>query len=360
MPIEFRCKCGQKIRVPSSVAGKRARCQTCKAIFRIPTESSEEFLGTIPLEPAPSTCQTKPESEPGDWLNEFADSESNATGTEPVMISQMRTTELDAIDDDSYRPTDPESTKIREDRDWIVPPEKPFWKDMGESFFFFMDTGNMVTLVILSIISVVGSLVSFALGPFAPIGSALVMGYLCAFYMSTVVETAAGEDDLPSVSISNWLDDAIMPLFRFIGTWVLVLLPFLILTWLDLRLPPLALGAVAAIGAFFWPGVVLAVSIGGGFAGLWPHVIIRTALAAPLAYLAVWGVILIAAFITMLPVLTPFIGPIRTFMASAPARSGIFLFLLNQILSVYAMIVAMRAIGLFYRHFKHKLPWTAE
>ena len=54
------------------------------------------------------------------------------------------------------------------------------------------------------------------------------------------------------------------------------------------------------------------------------------------------------------------IGPVQTLIASAPSRSIMFLILLNNILSIYAMIVAMRAIGLFYRHFKHKLPWKAE
>jgi hypothetical protein len=178
--------------------------------------------------------------------------------------------------------------------------------------------------------------------------------------MGTIVETAAGEDELPSVSVTSWLDDAIMPLLRFIGTWALVLLPFLVLIFFDPGLPPIVLMAVAVAGVFFWPAVVLAVSIGGGFSGLWPHTVIRTVLAAPLAYLAVWGAILVAAAITALPVLAPAIGLVQSLMISAPARAGFLLFLLAHVLSVYAIIVAMRAIGLFYRHYKHKLPWSAE
>ena len=366
MPIEFRCHCGQKIRVSRAAAGKRARCQTCKAIFRIPAESSEEFGATIPLEPAQPARQTQPQSEPGDWLNEFADSESNAAGTGPVVVPQMRTTELDPIEDDvAYRPADPESTKVREDRDWIVPPEKPFWQDMAGSFFFFMDTSNMVTLVIIIVISIIGVAVRYIPLPFVPlIGLALVNGYLCAFYMSTIVETAAGEDELPNIAIDNWLEDAVWPLFRFIGTFALVMVPTLVLIYLNafhgLQAPGWAISATTWVGAFFWPVVVLVVSIGGGFSGLWPHTVIRTVLAAPLPYLAVCGAVIIAGTIVTAPFSGLADNLIQRFMPIPSARVGFLLFLFMQALAVYAMIVAMRAIGLFYRHFKHKLPWTAE
>ena len=31
-----------------------------------------------------------------------------------------------------------------------------------------------------------------------------------------------------------------------------------------------------------------------------------------------------------------------------------------QLIQSYALIVTMRCIGLYYRHFKHRFPWSAE
>jgi hypothetical protein len=100
----------------------------------------------------------------------------------------------------------------------------------------------------------------------------------------------------------------------------------------------------------------MAVAIGGGFNGLWPHVIIRTALSALLPYLAVCLALIVAGTLLVLPGTDAFLAFADRVMPGAYFRLAIF----NSVLTTYAMIVAMRVVGLFYRHYKHKFPWVAE
>jgi hypothetical protein len=106
--------------------------------------------------------------------------------------------------------------------------------------------------------------------------------------------------------------------------------------------------------------VILGVSIGGGFHGLWPHTIIRTAAAAPLAYLALCGVLLVTAGLNYLPY-AECSQPIVTAIATKASRGQLWLLTIaGSFLTTYATIVAMRAIGLYYRYYKRKFPWTME
>ena len=120
----------------------------------------------------------------------------------------------------------------------------------------------------------------------------------------------------------------------------------------DLTVPHWLSPALVLLGCAFWPVIILAVSIGGGFGGLWPHVILRTALAAPVAYVAIVATLALAVGLALLPdMLLP---------ASRLGQSFWALHTLNAVVTAYASIVAMKAIGLYYRHYKHKFPWAAE
>ncbi len=90
--------------------------------------------------------------------------------------------------------------------------------------------------------------------------------------------------------------------------------------------------------------------------GLWPHVVVRTVLAAPVPYLAVCGAILVAVsfqYVVDSDTVTALVGNIGV----GPVIALAFL---SQALSLYASIVAMRVIGLYYRHYKQRFPWQAE
>lgn len=317
MPIHYQCDCGATIRLPDWSVGRRARCQTCQKTFTVPDGPSwPENLDVN----APSLVKIYQDSTP-----------PPPTAAEP-RLPGGRDQSQDAIQETKH----------------------PFWKDLLASFALGFDAGNVVTLLIIVFLHFWLVLLSFA-GRLGFFGQILIYGYLCAFYQSIIVDTAAGEDKLPNTMVSNVLDDLILPLVQFIATWFVALIPAVVAQILsiffDVTVPPWSSTALIILGCAFWPIIILAVSIGGGFSGLWPHVIVLTALAAPLAYGAICATLVFAVGLTLLPELLP---------ASWLPSSFWTLHTINGILSAYAAIVAMRAIGLYYRHFKHKFPWTAE
>lgn len=404
MAIHYTCRCGAHIRMPSNVAGKKARCNSCGFIFTVPQpESSGGAAGpdagspaSIPLEP-----RAKPESlEPsrptgessgdiGDWLGEFAEQENTAASTgpptstsaaggvapeEPAAAAVPSGSLLDFADDDDddilapatrrpERPLEPSTQSLENDaRSGIIAPTQSYWANLAGSFLFFLDAGSLVTFVIIVLINLWTIPLRFA-GVIGLIGTLVIAGYLCTFYMAVIKETAAGEDELPNV----WIDDVwelISSLFKFLGTWACVLLPALLFAAAEFaygnQVHWEAVKWLAIVGLFFWPVVILGVALGGSFYGLWPHVIVRTALVAPLPYLALCGVLLVAAGITTFPS-TQLYADLVNSLSNRTNRSFLWpLILINSGLGVYAIIVAMRSVGLYYRHYKQRFPWVAE
>jgi len=263
-----------------------------------------------------------------------------------------------------------------DDGDWIVP-RRSFWPDLVASFIFFMNPGNLIAFISLATASVLVAFVQIIpfLGCFTVVLVWGVNAYICAFLLATVRETAAGEDDLPAVWISSVWDDLVLPGLQFAGTWLFVLLPAIALAcyvWWEAGDPDLEIfsvrtawqgkGLARAVpvlmlaGLFFWPTVVLAVAIGGTFAGLWPHVVIRTALCAPLAYLAICAALITSYVLSTLPT-----NPSVVAAAGPTTLSSLAGFwVASEVAGLYSSIVSMRVIGLFYRHYKHRFPWVAE
>ena len=358
MAIHCRCKCGARIRVPDSAAGKRARCRSCGAVFAVPPASGKPKHTPSPANARRQAEPAKAADDRYSWLEEFAHAESDTRGQPPVTIITDASDGIDLSDatppprptgDDGYPSPD-------EERSGVVGPQQPFWRDLIESFVFFLDPSNLVTVLVLTFIPLVLSCI-----PVLGWGlNLIVQFYIVAFYMEIVRETASGSDQLPEILWITGVVDLLRPFFQFLGTVAWVLLPAMLVagwSWAnDVPVPwRLVIGLVGA-GLLFWPVVVLEVAIGGRLAGLWPHTTIRTALSAPLAYLAICAAILVAAALRIIPN-TAWFQSLTTPIAPG---LGTALAVLDEALGMYAMIVAMRVIGLFYRHYKHKFPWAAE
>ena len=362
MAIRFQCACGANLRVPTSALGKRVRCQSCGTVTRVEMPETPPEDGPIPLEPAREGKNRGPEpsagAEPGVWLEDFAREEAKPSAGGPTILdlADPGPPEPPPI----HRPSTPESAARPPDaeRDWISAPEKPFWRDLGESFIFFMDAGNFVAYVGIVFILFLPRALPI---PFVGFVLSLIAGaYAWAFFLSITRETASGEDELPTVWIGSMWDDVVRPLLLFLGTLLAVLWPALVLLIVSWSSGPAVpwgwvLGLVFG-GMFLWPAVMLAVSIGGSFRGLWPHVVIQTILAAPGAYLAICAAVVAAEAVTYIPALPMF----QQWAAGAPLQARWALDFIDVALSTYTMIVTMRVIGLYYRHFKHKFPWTGE
>lgn len=388
MAIRYECRCGANIRMPVSAAGKKARCQSCGAIFTVPGPDYDPDAQPIPLEGSPPEPPTPQGQEPsvGGWLADFARQEKGTAGEKPVVVHQIPSKslteelELDQAAREQARTTIPritgrlphEEAKAHDaERSGIIGPEVPFWEDLLKSFIFPLDASNLVTYLILGIAPFVCWCVPMA-GPFLAL---VVHLYIAAFCMEVVRETAAGEDRLPEMVWMTSAIELISPLFHFLGATALAMLPAIIYIFATIE-PGSGFGAVIGhvlhasevpavqvlilVGLLFWPVIVLAVAIGGGFSGLWPHIVVRTALCAPLPYLAICGTLLIAAVIWALPG-TPIFDELNVRLTQLLGRRGPLVIVLpKDLISLYGMIVAMRTIGLYYRHYKQKFPWVAE
>lgn len=330
MAIFYHCSCGQSIRLPDSAAGKKARCKQCRLVFVVP--------GT-----PPATRRPPPQPEPP---AEAAPPDER--GDEPVEIRMPQ-----EVSETIY--TVPGRMDFHDE---ISGPESPFWKDLLSSFTFFIEPGNLITLLVITAAQF--GLAALGYLPFIwflHFGEYILLaGFLCAFYFAIIRETASGEDDLPTVWFSHILDDLIVPLLEFGCTFLAAFMPVVVLAFLDWyyswSIPGMAFWILAIGGCLLWPAIILTVALGGGVGSLMPHHVVLTPLAAPLAYLASCATILVA----MALLIVPDLPQVRVYVLQGGLVGSLF----TSVLNVYACVVAMRAIGLYYRHFKHKFPWTAE
>jgi hypothetical protein len=401
-----RCNsCGYIFTVPSTDLNPEESGTAGGRLASIPLEG-----GDRPEPAATSPAPLEPAGEIGDWLGEFAAKESTAesaaskaTGdTAPGEASSAPQSQgekpsamlLDFADkEDILAPpaklprrhlTETPDSIADEARSGVIGPTRSYWADLAASFYFFLDGGSLITFIIIVLANLWTVPLSFA-GPIGFAGLVFVSGYLCTFYMSVIKETAAGEDELPNVWIDDIYSDLIFSIFRFAGTWAWVLIPAICYAVFDLinfgpGLRNMIMGVLfqsgkgpldflahrevfmilATVGLFFWPVAILGVSLGGSFHGLWPHTIIMTALVAPLPYLAMYGVLLVAYGITLAPYTDLYADAIAA-LANTTNRSLFWtVTVINSGLSAYAMVVAMRTVGLYYRHYKQKFPWVAE
>ena len=77
------------------------------------------------------------------------------------------------------------------------------------------------------------------------------------------LETAAGEDELPNIWISNVFEDVVLASLKFAGTWAWVMLPasfWAVIEFINFGdVHWKVVLSLAAAGVFFWPVVVLGV-----------------------------------------------------------------------------------------------------
>ena len=320
MSIGYLCRCGAKLMFPESAVGRKARCRKCQFIFTVPDNRPVDILSLAPL----------------------------------------------AEDMEFTRPAAAPPGTSRQDEELAGDGQPRFWGDLLDSLLVLADPGNIITCIVIVglnfLLGLIGHTVPFGFGYtwiFMIAAWTLILGYLCSFYLNTILEAAAGEDDLPTLRVDNVVDDILWPLLQYAGSWLFAMAPAIVASiaswWWSRDLPQNLITGLYLIGGFLWPAIVLVVALGNGFRGLWPHLLIRTVLAAPLSYLAVAGVLAVGTALSLWPSLLTAVG-----LGALGPTSERVLSVTTSILAPVVSIVSMRAIGLYYRHYKHKLPFEAE
>ena len=301
MTIQFYCpSCDALIAFDSKHAGKRARCTTCGQVFIIPSKDNEK-PEKIKLE------IEKGEPLPGFYRAAFVDS----------------------------------------------------WK-------LFIDTENVTSLAFV-IAAVCFKFFSAGSCCCAYIIHFTVWGWLFGFYLNIIYETAFEIEQLPQIhfATSTTLGEAaylwyiIKPFLIFFATMAVVQIPFIIALvlladkgvtyenmWEAHTGPHLLLQALFISGLFLFPMAILTVAVGKQLAMLRPDYILTPIFKAFIPYLVVVALLVAAGAIEMQTVQYD-----HSALGITAGRLA-----LNLAVQLIA-IIAMRSIGLFYRHYSCHLPW---
>jgi hypothetical protein len=306
MTIKFNCPCcNALIAFDSKHAGKRARCQTCQQLFFIPAKNGEK----------PKKFKTK-EIEIAEPLPGF------------------------------YHAVFVESWKIFKTQTNVTPLVFIALVVCVKFFFGYLN----FTLTIP------GRATSIELP--VPLGTILTIaawGALFWYYMQLIYSTAFGTDEIPQVYLGGFklfIWNILKSVYTFIIILLAVELPYII-AFLIIRKTGLEvslfLNIIKLACLFFFPIAILTAAIGKDLTMLRPDYLLIPILRAFKPYLAV-AALLIA--VGLLELHSKQFNP----SGKQALLSIVGYLFLNLVIQAIA-VIAMRAIGLFYRHYTCHLPW---
>jgi predicted Zn finger-like uncharacterized protein len=207
--------CGTRYRVPDASAGQRARCKRCGRPFALGTPPPElddelrltdiESLGrgqavAAPPSPAPSAAPVRPAEAAAvslGYAKGTAVGEGGAVGGAPMLSSFAA-----------------------------------YPRDVAGTLRLLVTPGGLVTFVFVWMIVSVRLLSGFALCLALPM-ILITTGWYLAYLLSVVESGAAGEDELPGLTLTEgFVDGIFMPLLKFLAVSVVATLPLdIALTW---------------------------------------------------------------------------------------------------------------------------------
>ena len=297
MTIEFNCpKCGALIAFDSRHTGKRAKCLECGQRFLIPAESFRKPKKVEP-EVAP-----KEEPLPGFYHAVFI-----------------------------------------------------------ESWSLFVNPQNATTLVFVAAVVCF----KFFLGRACClnyVSAVVIWGWLFGFYLNVIYQTAIVDDVLPDIYLGTsitFLWHIIAPFLTFFYTLFLVELPFILVLsaardhgvtlgnlWSGHSQLHTLLHCLLAGGLFLFPAAILTTAVGKDLTLLRPDYLLIPMVRALVPYLTVALLLASPCLLQTQTVQYTGAGGIATVMHLS----------VNLAVQVLA-IIAMRSIGLFYRHYGCYFKW---
>lgn len=351
--IRVRCSCGAEYKVPDSAAGKRANCKKCSAMIAIPTTAD---LGPLPLAPDPPRRRGG-----GDIRDDPFSGPMPTVGPVPTVAA------AEPFRNSATAARTPIETGTA----------RTYTSDLLASFTLVGSLGGIMTFALFLFLLVLARFVLPYAGCLGLIGTIMISGLYYAYLFEVVVSTAAGEDELPLLTMTEgFFGSFVVPFFKWIGSWLLVLLPGILFAASLLGMSATALAPLLVIGPravfeygspetgilvvlltagmFLWPMVILCISLGGFSAAtrvdLFFITIARTLPVYFLTTAMLYGSYVGEDLLSNLLLPTDGSGP-TDFLALVARGVVVVAF------AVYTNLVAMRAIGLYYHHFKHRFAW---
>lgn len=341
----YTCDCGAKYRIPETSVGRKAKCKACGEVFTV------EHDGGIPLAAEPEAFSALP------------DRRAAMAGAEGVIPARTALPDAEA------------SAPLMARRG----PALGYWDNVLWTVLFPATPSDLLTFVVIWLVmGTIGML---------PLISIFVTLWYAAYRFELIANAAGGEEGLPSPVLgSDIWGDWVAPLFQWMGSWLLVLGPALAYLMVSLSrrsastmeaidkmqsgIPGIieafgsdpVLVSLIVLGLFFWPMVVLCIALGGFLAATRVDLMIITIGRLLPAYLCTIGLVAGATAVEY------FVQGYASTAGPAPPGAptpGLMQILTTALLlnflltgaAIYADIVSLRCIGLFYHHFKHKFAW---
>ncbi len=362
----YECLCGAKYKFSDAHLGRKSKCKKCDAVFTLAAENDPiPFAEDSPLEGHIDSVSAR------------------QAGVAQTVIPP---------------PTAPGQQVIieREDQE---PSKGPggYWHDLFWSFLFATHPHDLAIFLTFCIVLGIGDAFFAVIGSGGVmfVGGILVGGLLLLMWLifkgwfagirfAILESAAAGDPHLPNNALStDWYEDYLVPAFQWFMSRLIVLVPvgLFIIDYvsnhpvgimaafgLDLMAPvgtqtiygEVPFWVLGGLGLFLWPMVVLCVALGGLTTIARVDLLIVSIFRTLPAYL-VTVVIVYAAEVggyALRELIFDAIAPVTLSGQNAPFTTRVIAAFAGNIAFVYLSIVMLRAIGLYYYHFKHRFAWN--
>jgi len=298
MTIKFNCpKCGALIAFPAKYAGTRAKCLTCRQRFIIPA-------------------------------NEF----------EKIQV-------------------------IKPEREKAVAPLPGFYRAVfHDSWKLFVNPQNVTQLTFVVAVVCFKFFLAKGFCCMNYISAVMIWGWLIGFYMDVIDETASDNDTLPEIYLgvaATFFWRVISPFFVFFYTMFLVQVPLIVALallrgqgvtfwniWKETAGYNLLLQMLAISGLFVFPAAILTTAVGKDLTLLRPDYLLRPIIRGFVPYIVVVALLVAGSFLVI--GVTGYTGA-----DTLTTTRDLGLNIAGQVVA----IIAMRSIGLFYRHYSCYFKW---
>lgn len=244
--------------------------------------------------------------------------------------------------------------------------ERGYWTDATLAFINILTFRSLLSFVFLAV--ALGGAIMVLLNSLAGntgrtgrrSGVGLILfstAALMLYAYEIIVYTANGEDEMPSLlSIEELREDMWAALGSLAATIGFLLLPTVIagivlaMNQADQETVLLVLAITGGVAVLLFPVTILAVALGGVSVLARIDLMARTIIAAPFAYLSLLVTLALAMLLAAYLVVT---------IVTNPSSTGFIVLASIGAIQTYFVLVCARQIGLFYRHFSDRFPWTA-
>lgn len=366
--MKLTCACGASYRVTEAHVGKKVRCKRCSTVLAVPAPEANSTGGLEAL--AEGAAIERPAPPPVAESQPHADESAHEENRrKPVRVIGAGTAGGVSKGSEAARP---------------VGGIRAYLADVARSLCLPLQVGNLVTIGIISL-ALLSPLVMVFGGCFgvflAPVIWILAWAYYAAFMLTVVQDAAAGNDELTQPDLlDGFFSGVFRPAFLYLSGWVVSQAPTISLVtirslsgaWdlrsmhVDFSNPFWVLNAelphadvvlylvLYFLGQFLFPMTLLVLAVGGGAFGIVRvDLIARTILRTLPGYCVVTICVYASQFISLAALLA------KKALPSPPSWAQLIgLALLSMVLYVYASTVTMRAVGLYYHHFKKRFAWS--